>query len=136
MAAQMLAGAPPGLLPAPDGAAAAGTALVPVPTHPARARRRGYDQARVLARALGARSGLPVAPCLRRAGAATRQLGAGREERLQDGRLELHCHRAPPPRAVLVDDVHTTGATLRAAAGALRAAGATDVVAVTWARTL
>jgi predicted amidophosphoribosyltransferase len=129
MAAQIVAGAPPGLL-------APGTVLVPVPTHPARARRRGYDQAQVLARALAGRSGLPVTRCLRRTGSRARQLGAGRAERLQAGRLELHCHGPAPERATLVDDVHTTGATLRAAALALRAAGARDVVAITWARTL
>ena len=43
---------------------------------------------------------------------------------------------ATPVRVVLVDDVHTTGATLHACALALREAGAEWVSAVTWARTL
>lgn len=129
MAAHVVAGAPPGLL--LDGAA-----LVPVPTHPSRARRRGYDQAHVLARALSARTGLPVRASLRRTGSRTRQRGSTRAERLGEGRLELHCRAPAPEQVILVDDVHTTGATLRAAALAVRAAGARDVVAVTWARTL
>lgn len=129
MAGQIAAGAPRELL---DGAA-----LVPVPLHPARRRARGFDQAALLAVALGARTGRPVAACLRRGGAATRQLGAGRAQRRAAARgLELHVRGAVPQRALLVDDVHTTGATLDACARALRAAGAADVAAVSYARTL
>ena len=53
MAAQVVAGAPPGLLAAP-------AALVPVPTHPLRRRVRGFDHAECLAAAIAARTGLPV----------------------------------------------------------------------------
>jgi competence protein ComFC len=41
-----------------------------------------------------------------------------------------------PAAVVLVDDVHTTGATLRACAATLRAAGAEDIACVTYARAL
>jgi predicted amidophosphoribosyltransferase len=129
MAAQIAAGAPPGLL-------TPGAALVPVPTHPVRARRRGFDQAQRLALALGGRTGLPVRPCLTRAGPASRQLGAGRHERLAHGRIAVSAREPAPARAVLVDDVHTTGATLAACAVALRFAGAAHVDAVAYARTL
>ena len=44
--------------------------------------------------------------------------------------------RAAPARVLLVDDVHTTGATLRACARALREAGATSVHALTYGRAL
>jgi predicted amidophosphoribosyltransferase len=127
MAAQIVAGAPPGLL---DGA------LVPVPLHPARRRARGFDQAAQLAAALSRRGGLPLAPCLRRTGAATRQLGAGRRARLAAGRLAIEARGPVPARAVLVDDVHTTGATFEACARALRAAGAEHVAAVAYVRAL
>ncbi|MGI8730404.1 MAG: ComF family protein, partial [Solirubrobacteraceae bacterium] len=50
-------------------------------------------------------------------------------------RLGFAARGPAPPQVVLVDDVHTTGATLSACASALRAAGARRVVAVTWART-
>ncbi len=129
MAAQIAANAPPGLF-------AADAVLVPAPAHPARVRRRGHDQALTLARALQRRTGLPLQTLLRRTGAATRQLGAGRAERLQSGRIEVAARGPAPPRVILVDDVQTTGATLAACARAVRDAGAVHVLAVTYARTL
>lgn len=128
MAAQIAAGAPPGLL--------SGVALVPVPLHPARRRTRGLDQAARLARALGARTGCRVVECLRRSGPATRQLGADRTTRLDSRRLAIRAVGRSPPHVVLVDDVHTTGASLDACARALREAGAERVAAVTYARAL
>lgn len=127
MAAQMLANAPPGLL-------APGASLVPVPAHPARRRERGFDQAVLLARRLGRRARLPVVTALARSGAGRGQTGRGRRERLRG--VDVRATRRVAGRVVLIDDVHTTGATLHACALALRAAGAADVVAMTYARTL
>ena len=61
MAAQIVASAPPGLL-------ARESALVPVPLHPRRRRRRGFNQAQVLAAALSGRAGLTLSDCLERDG--------------------------------------------------------------------
>jgi predicted amidophosphoribosyltransferase len=77
-----------------------------------------------------------VRRCLRRGGAATPQLGASRAVRRRAGRVAIVARGPAPGRVALVDDVHTTGATLEAAAGALLAAGTREVVAVTYARTL
>ena len=133
MAAQVAAGAPDGLL--------AGGCLVPVPLHPARRRRRGFNQAKLLADALAGRTGLAVHDCLARAGArrgaGPTQVGRGRRERRAGPAGAVRLRAGPPPRrVVLVDDVATTGGTLAACAAALRAGGAEEVVAVTFARTL
>jgi ComF family protein len=129
MAAQIAANAPSGLL--------AGT-LVPVPSHARRMRSRGYNQAAAIAAALGRRAGLAVEDCLERSGPAATQVGRARAERRAGpvGRISVRAGRAVPERALLVDDVVTTGATLRASAAALRAAGCRELAAVAFARTL
>ena len=129
MAAQMLVTAPAGLL--------GGAALVPVPLDPARARRRGFNQAERLAAALARRAGLEVADVLRRQAGLPTQMGRPRRERIAalNHAVEVRPGGAIPARAVLVDDVATTGATLRACVDALLRAGCPVGAAVTYART-
>jgi predicted amidophosphoribosyltransferase len=114
-------------------------ALVPVPAHPSRERRRGYDQALLIARELGATARLPVRRLLvrRRTGAPAWTLG--RVER----RAQLRGAFGPAPwstgliagrRLLLVDDVCATGETLEDCGRALREAGARDVGALVFAR--
>lgn len=132
MAAQIVATAPPGLWPE-------AAALVPVPADPWRRRRRGVDHAARLAAALAPRTGLPVAPVLARPSRRARHAGATRRERLRADPAGVQVRtagRGLPGTVVLVDDVHTTGATLHACALALTGSGAARVVAVTYARTL
>lgn len=123
-AAAIAEGAPPALL---DGA------IVPVPPAPWRRRWRGFDPANAIARPLAARTGLSLRPCLRRT-QGRRQVGRPRAERLEHP-PEVRVAAKPPERAILVDDVVTTGATLGACARALRAGGSERVVALTFART-
>ena len=111
-------------------------ALVPVPAAPARRRARGFDPARVLTGALARRTGRPLVDCLIRDDRAGRQVGAGRRERRAPGRLLVRVRGEAPRRAILVDDVHTTGATLDACARALVAQGTSVVAAISYARTL
>lgn len=111
-------------------------ALVPVPLHRARLRQRGYDQALELARPLAQVLGVPLRPgLLRRVRATAAQSELDREARSRNLRDAFRASSAAMPRrVVLVDDVMTTGATLHAAARALRRAGVERVDAWVCAR--
>jgi ComF family protein len=109
--------------------------LVPIPLGPRRLRERGYNQAEALARALGRASGLRVdAAVLRRARETRSQTALAPTARAANVAGAFMASPTQGARLVLVDDVCTTGATLVAAARALRAAGAARVEAVTFAR--
>ena len=102
------------------------------PTTPARRRARGFDQAELLARAVARQLRCACLPLLRRPPGRP-QTGRSRRERLDGPAFAV---RAPVPRRILlVDDVVTTGATLRAAAAALRQAGAAEVTLLALAAT-
>jgi ComF family protein len=111
-----------------------GAVLVPVPAAPERLRWRGFHPAGLLAAALARHLGLACRPVLLcRPGTRPQKAlpAAGRARNLQ-GAFRLA--GPPPPRALLVDDVITTGETLRSCARLLRQGGCPGVRAVAAAR--
>ena len=107
--------------------------VVPVATEPTRARRRGFDHARVLGREVAAALGVPAVPALgMRRGAPDRGV-AGHDDDLGDGTIRASVDRLPA-RVLLVDDVLTSGATVRACARALRGVGVEELHVAVLAR--
>ncbi len=98
-----------------------------VPLHPARLNERGFNQAELLARQVAATLGQPYLSALSRQRATGNQAKRHASERmgaLDDAFLAVE---GLPECVLLVDDVMTTGSTLLACAGALRAAGVAQV---------
>lgn len=104
-------------------------AVVPVPLHWRRRRWRGYDQAALLAKPIAESLGVPALfRGLRRTRHTPSQVGLPNHERRRNVAGAFAAGRlAGVGRVLLVDDVRTTGATLDAASGALRAAGVSEV---------
>ena len=129
---------------------AGGDVVVPVPVHAERRRRRGYDQAELIARVAAAELNLPCASILERSRATIAQFDLDRAARAVNvtGAFRLrrgvpdgpnrHQTRTAGPQAglwiILIDDVVTTGASLAACAVPLIEAGAVGVSAITVAR--
>jgi ComF family protein len=112
--------------------------IVPVPLHPWRLFRRRYNQAALLANALGRLSGLPCLPdALVRLRHTPPQGAMGRQPRRRNvhGAFALRRHAGiDGKRVLLIDDVLTTGATLEECAATLLAGGASAVDVLTLAR--
>lgn len=111
--------------------------VVPMPLVWPRLLRRGFNQAERFARPVARRLAAPLQPLLRRRGLPGTQAGSGRRERLQRAPGSFAVVRPGRLRdrsVLLVDDVLTTGATARAAAEALRraGAGAVTVLVAAW----
>ncbi len=113
-----------------------GAVLVPVPLGPRRMRARGFNQSLLIARELAPRWGRAVAePLVRvREGADQRGASATARARQAAGAFAAGGRDPVPACAWIVDDVHTTGATLADCARALRRGGARTVGAVCFAR--
>ena len=104
-----------------------------VPVSPRRRRRRGYDQAQLLAREVGRELGVPVVSTLCKPKDNPAQSGVGgpaaRKANVLGVYIITDSERVLGQRILLIDDIVTTGATLAECAMTLKAAGAARVVA-------
>jgi len=112
--------------------------LIPIPLHNSRARKRGYNQSLILAKEMGKRLNIEVLDCLERIKNTKMQFGLKKEEReenikgafglkIKDLRLKNFM------QVFLIDDVATSGATLKEAAKVLKKAGVEKVFGLTLA---
>ncbi len=112
--------------------------VVPIPLHPARLRLREFNQSLLLARAIAKRLGLPYSiDAMARIRETPPQVGLSRKERAANMKgvfAVTRINEIAGARILLVDDVYTTGATLREGAKALMATGAKAVTVVAVAR--
>lgn len=115
--------------------------IVPIPLHPWRRWRRGYNQSDLLARSLSTHLSVPSMDLLFRTRFTRPQVGLTRDERavnlrgvFQVNRELLPEHELLGARMLIVDDVFTTGSTIAECARVLKKAGCSEVAAVTVAR--
>jgi ComF family protein len=110
-----------------------GDLIIPVPLHPRRERRRGYNQAELIA----ARLGLPMARGLvRRRKDTPSQTGLSRSERRSNLAGAFHTTERLSGTVIVVDDVYTTGSTMNEIARTLKRNGAKRVEVLTVARVM
>ena len=116
--------------------------LVPVPLHRWRIWGRGFNQAALIANELSRRAAVPARPdllCRIKATPVLRGLGARGRAKAMAGAFAIApgAREAVAGRAVvLVDDIHTSGATTDACARVLKRAGAAKVTILCWARVI
>ena len=104
-------------------------ALVPVPVHPNKLRRRGYNQAEVLARAISEQSGIPVATLVERVVDTLPQKEMTAENRGKNlkNAFKVVNNGLKYKKVLIIDDIYTTGATVDSIAKILLDRGIVEV---------
>ncbi len=111
-------------------------AVVPVPLHRSRRRKRGFNQAELLARGVAGKMNATVSDTLEVVRSTRDQVELSAAERRANVAGAYSARGAVVGRILLVDDVFTTGATMSACAGTLVRAGAREVHALSLCRTI
>ena len=104
--------------------------IVPVPLHKARLRKRGYNQAEILAKALSRRLGIPVdAGCLLRIKNTTPQKKLNDRQRCNNinNAFQMTKYSVEYKKILLIDDIYTTGATINECAMVMKKSGVEKV---------
>ena len=111
-------------------------AVVPVPLHRSRLRRRGFNQAELLARGVARKIYAPVSDTLQVVRRTRDQVDLSASERRENVAGAFSSKRRVHGRILLIDDVFTTGATMSSCAEGLLRAGAEKVFALSLCRTV
>ena len=106
--------------------------LIPVPIHPSRYRKRGYNQAELIAREVSCMLSVPVdTGILYRRKKTKAQKELGRRARLRNLKDAFGVKdRCPYRRVLLIDDIFTTGSTIERISALLLENGASEIVAL------
>ena len=104
-----------------------------VPIHKSRERKRGYNQAELLAKALAERVDLPCVNLLEKSVKTPNQAKLNRAARLENIKNSFSAVQKPPEHVILIDDVMTTGSTADECSRVLKRAGAKVVYVLTFA---
>ena len=109
--------------------------IISIPMHPIDQVIRGFNQTEIFAKKLAQKSGLEISRALKKPLKTKHQAGLKRSERLKNLEQPYQVSGSAPSRVILIDDIHTTGATLNAASKALKLAGSEEIIALTLCRT-
>ena len=104
-----------------------------VPLHKTRLKKRGYNQAELLAQSLAECTNKPCKALLEKTVVTPNQAKLNRQERMENLRGSFAVKIAPPEHVLLVDDVLTTGSTADECSRVLKKAGAKVVYVLTFA---
>jgi competence protein ComFC len=104
-----------------------GVVVTFVPMTKKREAKRGFNQAEIIAKEIGRKTGRPVVKLLEKIRETSDQIGLSRTERLENLKNSFRCLNFGFKQILLVDDVYTTGATMEECSRILRKAGASKI---------
>lgn len=105
------------------------TKVVPIPTISRHVRIRGYDHAKLLADAFARQRGLSAEMILKRKNSAVQHTAANKTQRINQAAEAFYCNERLDGNVpyLIIDDIVTTGSTIKAATRVLKGAGAKEI---------